>query len=361
MMKIRKIMALLLVAALTAVFASGCGSDPKEFSYSDGLDEKGYWEKVDAKEHVELCDYIGISIPNGTHKVTAEEMQEEIDKILTDYGTDTKVTDRAIADGDTVNIDYVGSIGGVPFDGGSTNGAGTEVTIGETSYIDDFLEQLIGHKPGESFDIQVTFPTDYGQEDLNGKDAVFAITVNHIIDRELPELNDDFVADNLAYTYSWRTVSEMKKALEETIRTTKMETFLEKYVIDNTTVLSLPDTIVEYQENTKIKYYQDYADSYEMELDEFLSTYLKVADKEAMLEKSRDEITKSATYFLIMQAIAEDSGMSVGLDELAAYFTETTGSADYSKYQESYGLPYLKLIALCQRVMDSMVESAVLE
>jgi trigger factor len=126
-------------------------------------------------------------------------------------------------------------------------------------------------------------------------------------------------------------------------------------------VLSLPDTIVEYQENTKIQVLSDYAEAMKWSGMRFLSTYLKVADKGSDAREIQDEDTKSATYFLIMQAIAEDSGMSVGLDELAAYFTETTGSADYSKYQESYGLPYLKLIALCQRVIDSMVENAVLE
>ena len=94
-----------------------------------------------------------------------------------------EVTDRAVKDGDTLNIDYVGTVDGVAFEGGSTDGKGTQVTIGVTSYIDDFLEQLIGHRPGETFDIEVTFPDPYeNNPDLAGKDAVFTVTVNHIVE-----------------------------------------------------------------------------------------------------------------------------------------------------------------------------------
>lgn len=93
------------------------------------------------------------------------------------YSTDTSLT---IEDGDTVNIDYVGSIDGVEFDGGNTQGQGTDLTIGSGSYIDDFEEQLIGAHPGDNVEVTVTFPEDYGNEELNGKEAVFDVTVNGI-------------------------------------------------------------------------------------------------------------------------------------------------------------------------------------
>lgn len=93
------------------------------------------------------------------------------------YSTDTSLT---IENGDTVNIDYVGSIDGVEFDGGNTQGQGTDLTIGSGRYIDDFEEQLIGAHPGDSVEVTVTFPEDYGNEELNGKEAVFDVTVNGI-------------------------------------------------------------------------------------------------------------------------------------------------------------------------------------
>jgi len=85
-----------------------------------------------------------------------------------------------VKDGDTVNIDYVGSVDGVEFEGGNTNGAGADLTIGSGSYIDDFEEQLIGAHPGDTVEVKVTFPENYGNEELNGKDAVFTVTVNGI-------------------------------------------------------------------------------------------------------------------------------------------------------------------------------------
>ncbi len=82
--------------------------------------------------------------------------------------------------GDMVNIDFVGSIDGEEFEGGSTEGQGTALVIGAQRYIDDFEEQLVGAHPGDSVDVNVTFPEDYGKEELNGKDALFKVKVNGI-------------------------------------------------------------------------------------------------------------------------------------------------------------------------------------
>ena len=96
----------------------------------------------------------------------------------TDYSTDISLT---IEDGDTVNIDYVGSVDGVEFEGGNTQGQGTPLTIGSGEYIDDFEEQLIGAHPGDTVDVYVTFPDPYSNNpDLSGKEALFEVTINGI-------------------------------------------------------------------------------------------------------------------------------------------------------------------------------------
>lgn len=104
----------------------------------------------------------------------AEEEALEEEEVL---NTDTSLV---VADGDTVNIDYVGSIDGVEFDGGNTQGMGADLVIGSGRYIDDFEEQLIGHNVGETVEVVVTFPEDYGNEELNGKEAVFETVINGI-------------------------------------------------------------------------------------------------------------------------------------------------------------------------------------
>lgn len=108
---------------------------------------------------------------------TSDDGSNSGDNGGTSYSTDTSLT---VADGDTVNIDYVGTIDGVEFSGGNTNGSGADLLIGSGSYIDDFEEQLIGSHPGDVVEVNVTFPENYGNESLNGKDAVFEVTVNGI-------------------------------------------------------------------------------------------------------------------------------------------------------------------------------------
>lgn len=102
--------------------------------------------------------------------------------IESDTGVGELLTDTSleIQDGDTVNIDFVGSIDGVEFEGGNTQGDGADLTIGSGTYIDDFEEQLIGAHPGDEVDVVVTFPENYGNEELNGKEALFKVTVNGI-------------------------------------------------------------------------------------------------------------------------------------------------------------------------------------
>lgn len=112
------------------------------------------------------------SSSEGTDTSTSTELD-----VADTYSTDTSLT---VENGDTVNIDYVGSIDGVEFSGGNTQGAGTDLTIGSGTYIDDFEEQLIGAHPGDEVEVNVTFPENYGNEELNGKDALFKVVVNGI-------------------------------------------------------------------------------------------------------------------------------------------------------------------------------------
>ena len=309
----------IILAVVIALFTfAGCSTDQDtttDFTYSDGIDDNGFWENITALDYVELCDYESISVPSDIHEITDEAIQTEIDTILANYASDTQTVDRAVEDNDTVNIDYVGSIDGVEFDGGSTDGAGVDVTIGVTSYIDDFLEQLIGHTPGESFDIEVTFPEDYGAENLNGQDATFAITINYIVETTLPELTDEFVLENLSSDYGWSTVTEMETDIKDGLQSLATASYVQEYIIENTNIISLPEALLEHQENSMLKYYQDYADYYGMEIEEFLSSYVGVATINELLQANSASITEAANLHLIIQAIAEDAGISVNAEE----------------------------------------------
>lgn len=114
----------------------------------------------------------------GSSTDTDTTADDNTDNNSAGYSTDASLT---VEDGDTVNIDYVGFVDGVEFEGGSTQGQGTDLVIGSGSYIDDFEEQLIGAHPGDEVDVYATFPDPYNNNpDLSGKEALFEVTINGI-------------------------------------------------------------------------------------------------------------------------------------------------------------------------------------
>ena len=122
--------------------------------FSAGLTADGKIENADMKSAVTLADYKNITIPEDEVAATAEEVEGEIDSMLSSYKELKTDGDLVIADGDEVNIDYVGTVDGVEFEGGNSGGAGYDLVIGSGSLVDDFEQQLIGHKPGEEVTVE---------------------------------------------------------------------------------------------------------------------------------------------------------------------------------------------------------------
>jgi trigger factor len=336
----------LVIFAALLFFVAGCGSksgetaDGASFHNSEGIDENGFWKGVRALDYVEMFDYHAIPVPADAFEVSENEVRSRIENSL--YSPDNsygEVAGRAVIDGDAVNIDYVGSVDGVEFDNGSTEGGGVFVIVGYTSYVDGFLEQLIGHTPGETFDVKVTFPEDYHTEGLRGKDAVFVTTVNYIAD----------VGD----------MDAMKENTRAEIRKSAVTWYVRQYLADETVIRSVPDLITEYQKREMINWYRERADESNMELEEFLSAQAGYSGVDELLEDNKESIEESARYYLVVQAIAEDAGFSVSDEDLADYFSEYYGSSDYSYYEELFGVPFLKQYVLVKKVLDYAVENAV--
>lgn len=338
------------------------GTSDTTFSYSDGISDSGYWEDVKALDYVKLPDYEALKIPANTIEIGDDAVQTEIDKLLASYTTDKQVTDRPVVDGDKVNIDYVGSVDGVAFENGSTQGQGTDVTIGVTSYIDNFLEQLISHTPGETFDIQVTFPDPYENNPaLSGKEAVFNVTINYITETVTPEITDAFVSENLTTSYGWTTVEEMQASIKEELKKNAIYNFIQNYVVENSTVSSTPESIISYQEKSMLAYYQDYADMYGLSLVDFLTQYMGMASTDQLLASYSEQNLQQSKYFLIMQAIAEDLKITVSTDDVSTFFAKFMKTDDYSSYETNYGLPYLKQVVLIQTALDHIADNAIIE
>jgi trigger factor len=261
--------------------------------------------------------------------------------------------DRAVEEGDLVNIDYVGSVNGFELENLSTEGMGTEVIAGSTDYIDDFLTQIIGHKPGDTFDISVTYPEEFGKEELNGKNAVFVTTVNSIIVESAAELNDDFVIKNLSEIYGWTTVDEMRENVTKGLLNKSIHDVVFEFLTTKVSVKSIPKKLVDYQVQSMFVYYQSNAESSGMTLEE----YTRNTPSELAYNNLPD-INAKAVYCLVTQAIAEDLGMSVSEDDLKTYAAENIGSDGYAAMLAQYGLPFVKQTVLCQKVAEYIVYNA---
>ncbi len=352
-MKFTRIAALIMAAAMATVLVSCKDTEDKNndtqqnTTFVEGLDENGHFEGVKASEIVTLPEYEGIEIDKSVTTVSEEDLQEQIDIILEDHVTYEQIKEGTIEDGTTVNIDYVGSVDGVEFSGGSTGGMGTIVTIGVTNYIDGFLEQLIGHKPGENFDINVTFPDPYeNNTELSGKDAVFNITVNYI----QGEAIEAELTDKLASEYGFENVDALKADISEWLLFSQAyEVF--NTIVEGTVCENIPDSVIDYFKNIDMKQYEYYASMYGVTVEEFITQYGEYESVDAYIEERMESYKEQAKICLTAQAIAELENITVS--------SEYVTNSNYADYVAQYGEAYIKQFLLTQEVIpDFIVENA---
>jgi len=332
-------------------------SDFQLGAFRDAIDDNGFFKGIRAIDHIEMFKYRGLEIPNEIHQISEEDLESQIDFIISEFPANNQITDRAVEDGDKVNIDYVGSVGGVPFEGGSTEGMGADVTAGSFDYIDDFLFQIIGHMPGETIDVNVTFPEEYpNNPDLAGQPAVFVTTINYIADMEL---TDDFVVENLSAYYGWTSVAEMKTALRKDMQKYGLQTYVKQYFSSDVIVKSMPDPLIDYQINSMLNYYMEYADYYGISLEELISSEGFSSPNE-LVDAYYDINMENAVSLLVILAVAEDAGITVSDDDITDYFIQNEMASDYESIVEQYGMPFIKHNVLCQKVIDFVIDNAVL-
>lgn len=182
-------------------------------------EEKGmtFSIKVDVQPEVELGQYKGLEVQQVDALVTDQEVEDVLNGEAEKNSRMVSIEDRVVIDQDTVIMDYEGSVDGVIFEGGTAEGH--ELVIGSNTFIPGFEEQIIGHKIGEEFDVNVKFPDEYHSEELKGKDAVFKVTVHEIKIKELPEIDDEFIKDISEFdTVDQYKAETKKKLLEESAK-----------------------------------------------------------------------------------------------------------------------------------------------
>lgn len=225
---------------------------------------------VTVKPEVTLGAYRGVSAEKPEFPVSDEDVDRELDRVRERNARMVPVTDRPIADGDTVTIDYEGTIDEIPFEGGKAENH--DLKVGSNSFIPGFEPQLVGHSAGESFDIEVTFPEDYHSESLKGQKAKFAIVVHAVKLRELPVLDDEFAKDVsefdtlAAYRDSLRTklVEDAEHRAEHAFEDNAVEA-----VVANATV-EIPAVMVEHEVDHMVEDYANRMRYQGLEIEQYL-------------------------------------------------------------------------------------------
>ena len=283
-------------------------------NYSVHLTDDGFVEGVTASDCVKLSGLESIPATAEQVSVTDEEIKEYKDSLLEANLTFSENKDRIVRKGDKINLDYVGKVDGEEFQGGNTNGMGTTITVGTAGYVDDFEDQLVGHKAGETFDVEVTFPEDYGVPELNGRDAVFSVTVNGIYVKA--EFNDDFVKEFFSDEAS--TADGLIKKYTEEQESKKKESFLKSYITENCFVTEYPKAyikdLMELNKGIDLEQYNNY-NSY------YVSTYgsplyatfddYTGMDRKEYYANLRTKADNMADKALIYQAIFEQEGLEI--------------------------------------------------
>lgn len=213
------------------------------------VSEKGvvFTAECAVKPDVTLGDYKGIKFDKIEYNVKDEDVEEELKRLQERNSRLIDVTDRAVEDGDTVVIDYSGSVGGVKFEGGTVEKQ--TLVIGSKTFIPGFEEQVIGMKIGEDRDINVKFPDDYHAENLKGKDSVFAIKLHEIKKKELPEINDEFIKDATGAESVDAYKKETRERLEKMNKDRadrETEDAIVKKITESATV-EIPDALIDNQ------------------------------------------------------------------------------------------------------------------
>lgn len=337
-------LSVLSVGLCAAVLLSGC---QKKVTYSN--------------DYVDLGQYKGINYAPSDISVTDEEVDQQIQQILSSQSTTTEITDRTdVQNGDTANIDYAGTIDGVAFDGGTAQGV--DLTIGSGRFIPGFEDQLIGVNVGDTVTINVTFPETYeNNPDLAGKDAEFTVTVNKISKTVTPELTDTLVESlsNSAAT----TVDEYRQSIKQQMTDYKQQqadydkqSIVWQQIMDNANLKQYPEGEVEQYVNDATEYYTQVASVNGMELEDLLSSYYNMTVED--LQTQAEQIVKQK---VVTNAIAEAEKLSIsdeeyqeGLEKYASNY----GFSDTSAFEEQYSKDEIMFSLLYEKVIDFVVDNA---
>ena len=270
--------------------------------------------EVFVKPDVTLGEYKGVEVKKEHTLVTEDDVNAEIEKERNKQAAEVSVDDRAVAEGDTVNLDYSGSVDGVKFAGGTAEGQ----TLKIHTFIPGFEEQMVGMNIGEEKDLNVTFPTEYHAPDLAGKEAVFHVKVNSITETQLPALDDDFAKDISEFDTLDAYKADVRAKLEAQAAERDNNAFtnavIEK-VMANATV-EIPDAMVERQIDSMVRNFEARLAQQGLKLADFMK--YTGQDEKSFRNQYRDQAEKSVRANLVLEAVENVEKFEAAEEEIDA-------------------------------------------
>lgn len=298
--------------------------DLVSISKEDGVDFKVTFT---TKPEVEVAEYKGLAAEKLICEVTDDEVKAEIDRMADRNSRMVEVTDRAAEIGDTTVIDFEGFVGDTAFDGGK--GEGYSLALGSGQFIPGFEDQIVGHNTGDEFDVNVTFPKEYGAEELAGKDATFKVKLHEIKKKELPEIDDEFAKDVSEFDTLDELKSDIKaKALDRKLKSADND--VENQLIDKL-VDGLKGEIPEAMYRARVE--QSVKDfDYRLQMQGMnLETYMQYTggNLDALKENFRPQAERQVKVRLALEKIVELEKIEATAEEL---------DKEYSVMAETYSM-----------------------
>ena len=273
--------------------------------------------EVAVEPEVKLGDYKGMEVPEQDTTVSDADVDSEIEKKRQQQAELVlKDEDQAAANGDTVVIDYEGSVDGEKFDGGSANNYSLE--LGSGSFIPGFEDQLVGHKSGDDVDVKVTFPEDYHAKELAGKDALFKVKVHEIKEKQLPELNDDFAKD---VDEDVDTLDELKDKTRKQLQEQKdnqakgaIEDAAIEKAVANAEIEDIPQAMLDEDTNRQMQQYL--AGMQQQGISPQMYFQITGTKEDDLKKQFANDAAQRVKTNLVLEAIVDDAKLEASEDEI---------------------------------------------
>lgn len=279
--------------------------------------------EVFVKPDVTLGEYKGVEVKREHTLVTEDEVNAEIEKERNKQAAEVSVDNRAVAEGDTVNLDYSGSVDGVKFAGGTAEAQ--TLKIGSHTFIPGFEEQMVGMNIGEEKDLEVTFPEEYHAKELAGKKAVFHVKVNSITETQLPALDDDFAKDISEFDTLDEYKADVRAKLEAQAAERDNNAFtnavIEK-VMENATV-EIPEAMVERQIDSMVRNFEARLAQQGLKLADFIK--YTGQDEKSFRNQYREQAEKSVRANLVLEAVENAENFEATEEEIDAEIVKFAG------------------------------------